>query len=296
MSASENTIEHLAQQRTSADGAIHYERSGQGEPLLLLHGIGSSLRIWDPVLPMLTSHYDVIAVDLPGHGGSPIVNDGTPPDAASFARILARFMDELGIETAHLAGNSLGGWTALELAKLGRSRSVICLSPAGLWRGRAPVYDIVLFRVSRWLARTLLPVAPTVLASTIGRTLFLAHLIGRPWSLPPNAALEATRTFVRTPGFEATFRATTRESFAGGRQIAAPVTVAWGGRDRVLLPRLARFHDELPPQTRWLTLAGCGHVPTYDAPDLVARTILSGTHPAWVSGGEDRFTSVFHQQ
>ena len=160
MSASENTIEHLAQQRTSADGAIHYERSGQGEPLLLLHGIGSGLRIWDPVLPMLTPHYDVIAVDLPGHGESPVLDDSTPPDAATFALALARFMDELGIATAHLAGNSLGGWTALELAKLGRARSVAALSPAGLWRGRAPVYDIVLFRVSRWLARTLLPSLP----------------------------------------------------------------------------------------------------------------------------------------
>ncbi|HEU4783671.1 MAG TPA: alpha/beta fold hydrolase [Ktedonobacterales bacterium] len=298
MSASENTIEHLARQRMSADGAIHYERSGQGEPLLLLHGIGSSLRIWDPVLPMLTSHYDVIAVDLPGHGDSPILNDDTSPDAAGFARALAGFMDELGIETetAHLAGNSLGGWTALELAKLGRARSVVCLSPAGLWRGRAPVYDIVLFRVSRWLARTLLPVAPTVLASPIGRTLVLAHLIGRPWSLPPSAALEAVRTFVRTPGFEPTFRATTRESFAGGRQIDVPVTVAWGGRDRVLLPGLARFHDELPPPTRWLTLPGCGHVPTYDAPALVARTILSGTHPAWAGGEEDHAMPVVRQR
>jgi pimeloyl-ACP methyl ester carboxylesterase len=296
MSANENTIEQLARQRVSANGAIHYERSGQGEPLLLLQGIGSGLRIWDPLLPMLTSHYDVIAVDLPGHGESPVLDDSTPPDAATFALALARFMDELGIETAHQAGNSLGGWTALELAKLGRARSVIALSPAGLWRGQAPVYDIVLFRVSRWLARTLLPVAPAVLASPIGRTLFLAHLIGRPWSLPPNAALEAVRTFVRTPGFEPTFRATTRESFAGGRQIEAPVTVAWGGRDRVLLPGLARFRDELPPQTRWLTLPGCGHVPTYDDPSLVAHTILSGTHALGAGGGVDRSMSASRQQ
>ena len=289
MFANEHLAEGLARQRMSVDGALHYERSGQGEPLLLLHGIGSNLRIWDPVLPLLTPLFDVIAVDLPGHGGSPVLDDGAP-DAAGFARILARFMDELSIETAHLAGNSLGGWTALELAKLGRARSVICLSPAGLWRDKTPVYDIVLFRVSRWLARTLLPVAPVVLGSPIGRTLFLAHLIGRPWSLPPNAALEAVRTFVRAPGFEATFRATTRERFAGGRQIEAPVTVAWGGRDRVLLPGLARVRDELPPQTRWLTLPGCGHVPTYDDPGLVARTILSGTHSERASSESIRST------
>jgi pimeloyl-ACP methyl ester carboxylesterase len=281
----DNTSQPFAPQ-TSIKGAIHYERSGSGEPLLLLHGIGSGLRIWDPVLRLLTPHHDVIVVDLPGHGESPLPDDGTSPDAAGFARVLAGFMGTLGIEAAHLAGNSLGGWTALELAKQGRARSVTCLSPAGLWRGKAPLYDVLLFRATRWLARTLLPAAPTLLASPAGRTLVLAHLFGRPWKLPPGAALEATRTFVRTPGFEPTFRATIRESFSGGRQIQAPVTIAWGGRDRVLLPGLARLRDELPTQTRWLTLPNCGHVPTYDDPGLVARVILGGTHLNRESGGE----------
>lgn len=273
-----------SQSQMSASGAIHYERSGHGEPLLLLHGIGSGLRVWDPVLPWLTPSHDVIAVDLPGHGESSLLDDGMSPDAASFARVLVDFMDELGIETAHLAGNSLGGWTALELAKLGRARSVVCLSPAGLWRRQTPYYDVVLFRVTRWLARTLLPIAPAFLASPVGRTLFMAHLFGRPWSLPPSAALEVVQTFVHAPGFESTFRATRRERFAGGRQIQAPVTVAWGTRDRVLLPGLARVRAELPPQTRWLTLPGCGHVPTYDDPRLVARTILRTTkHGTWTA-------------
>jgi pimeloyl-ACP methyl ester carboxylesterase len=287
MTVKKNALQGSAQHHMSANGAIHYERSGNGEPLLLLHGLGSSLRIWDPVLTILTSDFDVIAVDLPGHGESPVLNGSMPPDAGGFAGVLARFMDELGVETAHLAGNSLGGWTALEMTKLGRARSVTCLSPAGLWRSRAPQYDIILFRVTRWLARTLLPVAPTVLASPIGRTLSLAHLMGRPWNLPPSAALEAMQTFVRTPGFEPTFLAATREHFAGGRQIDVPVTIAWGGRDRVLLPGLARFRDEFPPQTRWLTLPGCGHVPTYDDPHLVARVIMNGTHPKRASGMED---------
>lgn len=275
MFAREETIRPLAR-RKSSDGAIHYERSGSGEPMVLLHGLGSGLRIWDPVLRWLTTSFDVIAVDLPGHGDSPVSHDGVDP--AGFARVLANFMDELGIATAHLVGNSLGGWTALELAKLGRARSVVCLSPAGLWHDRTPGYDVVLFRVTRWLARTLLPVAPALLAMPIGRMLVFSHMMGRPWRLPAKAALEATRTFVHAPGFERTFRATLDESFTDGQQISAPVTVAWGGRDRVLPPRLARFHDQLPPQTRWLTLPGCGHVPTYDDPGLVARTILNGTH------------------
>lgn len=278
MVARGNMMHPLARQ-TGLSGALQYERSGRGEPLILLHGIGSDLRIWDPLLPWLTPHHDVIALDLPGHGLSPLTSDITP-NAAGFARALAAFMDELGIESAHIAGNSLGGWTALELAKLGRARSVTCLSPAGLWRhDRAPRYDIVLFRLIRWLARTLLPVAPAVVASPVGRTLLMALLFGRPWNVPPSAALDAVRTFARTPGFEPTFRATTHERFSGGAQIRVPVTVAWGGRDRMLLPGLARLHDELPSQTRWRILPGCGHVPTYDDPGLVARAVLSGAHP-----------------
>jgi pimeloyl-ACP methyl ester carboxylesterase len=293
MLAKDNTSRQAPQQ-IGVSSAIHYERSGSGEPLLLLHGLGSGLRMWDPILPLLTPHHDVIAVDLPGHSDSPLMDD-SEAGAASFARALAGFLDELGIETAHLVGNSLGGWTALEMAKLGRARSVVCLSPAGLWRDGAPFYDVALFRVTRWLARMTLPAAPALLASSVGRTLFLAHLFGRPWNLSPGAALEAVRTFVHTPGFEPTFRATLHESFVGGSQIHAPVTVAWGGRDRVLLPGLARLRDELPPQTRWLTLPGCGHVPTFDDPNLVAHTILSVTHPERESDDKDRAIPISRQ-
>ena len=275
--------EHITRgltQRVSDLGAIHYERSGRGEPLLLLHGIGSGLRVWDPIIPLLTPYLDVIAVDLPGHGDSPLMEGDAPPDATAFARALAAFLDSLGIETAHLAGNSLGGWTALELAKLGRARSVVCLSPAGLWRGQTPLYDRIVFRVSRWWARATLPVAPALLAGSLGRTLLLGVMFGRPWKLSPGASLDIVRTFVGAPGFEPTFRATLRERFSGGRMIQAPVTVAWGERDHVLLAGLARLRDELPPQTQWLTVPGCGHVPTYDDPGRVARIMLNSTRHA----------------
>ena len=95
MLTKENTVQRWKQSQTSARGALHYERSGHGEPLLLLHGIGSGLRVWDPVLPWLAPYHEVIAVDLPGHGESPLLDDGTAPDAAGFARVLADFMDQL---------------------------------------------------------------------------------------------------------------------------------------------------------------------------------------------------------
>ena len=278
MVATRDTAQHVAPQ-ISVNGAIHYEWSGRGQPVLLLHGIGSGLRIWDPLLPWLMPHHDVIAVGLAGHGESPLLpDDGPPPDRWIRARaggLPGRAGHRDGAPGGQLARRVDGAGAG----ETGLARWVVCLSPAGLWRDGVPSYDVALFRVTRGLARRLLPAAPALLATPVGRTLVLAHLYGRPWKLPPGAALEAMRTFAHMPAFEPTFRATIRESFSGGRQIQVPVTVAWGGRDCVLLPGLARLREELPPQTRWLTLPGCGHVPTYDDPDLVARTILSGMHP-----------------
>jgi pimeloyl-ACP methyl ester carboxylesterase len=115
--------------------------------LLLIHGTGGSLRVWDPVVPLLAARRTVISVDLPGFGASPpLMPSGPPPTPAGFAVVLADLLRQLGHSTAHVAGNSVGGWTALEMAKLGAARSVVArsvvaLSPAGLWARRAPLYD-----------------------------------------------------------------------------------------------------------------------------------------------------------
>ena len=115
--------------------------------MLLIHGTGGSLRVWDPVVPLLAARRTVISVDLPGFGASPpLMPSGPPPTPAGFAVVLADLLRQLGHSTAHVAGNSVGGWTALEMAKLGAARSVVArsvvaLSPAGLWARRAPLYD-----------------------------------------------------------------------------------------------------------------------------------------------------------
>ena len=112
---------------------LAYQRAGNGEPLLLLHGTGGSLRHWAPLWSILAAQRALVAVDLPGHGNSdPPPNDGdhTP---VGYAATLADFLDRLGIGTAHVAGPSVGGWTALELAKLGRAPSVVAIAPGGLW-------------------------------------------------------------------------------------------------------------------------------------------------------------------
>jgi pimeloyl-ACP methyl ester carboxylesterase len=105
---------------------------GTGEPLLLVHGTGNSLHVWDPVVERLAARMTVIAVDLPGFGASPpLTSAGPPPAPAGFAGVLTDFLGQLGHSTAHIAGHSVGGWTALEMAKLGACRPTSC-SPCAL--------------------------------------------------------------------------------------------------------------------------------------------------------------------
>src|ERR1044071_2049315 len=105
-------------------------RSGAGSRYVLIHGLGGEGCVWEPVLPGLEPHHEVIAVDLPGFGRSRPLPGGVTPTPRALAEAVAELLDELGIETAHLAGNSLGGWVALELALLGRARSVVGVCPA----------------------------------------------------------------------------------------------------------------------------------------------------------------------
>jgi pimeloyl-ACP methyl ester carboxylesterase len=256
---------------------LHYEVNGTGAPLLLIHGTGSSLRVWDPVVHLLAARRTVIAVDLPGFGVSPPMTSGPPPTPAGYARVLAELLRELGYDSAHVAGNSVGGWTALEAAKLGVARSVVALAPAGLWARRAPLYAGLSLSVTRLSCRLLDPLMPALLSRPLGRKLMMWQQFAHPEGVPARAAVEAAKAFAYSPGFDEHLIATSRERFVGGHSLAVPVTVAFGGRDRLLLRHQSRHRKELPPQTRWLELPNCGHVPTYDAPSLVAEVLLDGS-------------------
>jgi pimeloyl-ACP methyl ester carboxylesterase len=106
-------------------------RAGTGPPLLLIHGLGLAWRCWKPVLAELEREHDVVAIDLPGFGAAPGL-DGTPPTIDALCDRVEADLDREGLDAVHVAGNSLGGWVALELARRGRGRSVVAFAPAGL--------------------------------------------------------------------------------------------------------------------------------------------------------------------
>jgi pimeloyl-ACP methyl ester carboxylesterase len=256
---------------------LAYSRSGSGEPLVLLHGQGLSRRSWDPVIACLTAHRDVIAVDLPGHGDSrrQMPAEGVAP--ADLAVAVTELLDDLGLDTVHVAGNSLGGWVALEVARLGRARTVTALSPAGLWRRTAPAYVRTSMRQSRLNSKLVRLVAPKAPQTRLARAVFMMTASGRPWSVPYEPAHRAVHDMASAAGFRETLRGLESSRFRGGSAIRVPVTVAFGSRDRVLLRGSARRRTELPSQTHLVSLRGCGHLAMVDAPRTVAALLLDGS-------------------
>ena len=245
------------------------------EPLVLLHGLGSYARTWEPVVPHLAGEREVVALDLPGFGDAPPLPNGEEPTPSVLARAVAAELDARGLDTVHVAGNSLGGWVGLELAKLGRTRSVCALSPAGFWQGWERTYVTVSLRNARAAARAAEPVVDRVMQSGIARRLALGQMTARGERMPAPAAAAALRNLARSPGWDATLQAMHAREFTGGNEVPPPVTIAWAEKDRLLLRRQAARARAALPFARHIVLTGCGHVPSWDDPRLVADAILT---------------------
>jgi pimeloyl-ACP methyl ester carboxylesterase len=246
-------------------------RRGSGEPLLLLHGLGASAGVWEPVIALLTDEREVTALDMPGFGSAPALPRGTEPSAANLAVALRARCAELGIERPHVAGNSLGGWVGLEMGRAGWAASVTALSPAGLWRAPPGPRR----RDTRAWARRLRPLVSLALLLPAARTRMLSALAARPGLIPPPAGRKLVLGWIDANGYDSANKAMRSHAFEpSGFPPALPVTIAWGERDRLVGPPRA---DRRPANARFLVMPGVGHTPMWDDPKLVARVLLEGS-------------------
>jgi pimeloyl-ACP methyl ester carboxylesterase len=248
------------------------------EPLVLFHGLTMSARAWSRTRPLLEDDYEVITPTALGHrGGRPATR--RPATIADVVDDAERTLDALGLETAHLAGNSMGGWMALELARRGRARTVCALSPAGTWdvtsrehrRTRAVLSQT---RTDTRRSRALLPLA-------------LRSAAVRRFALRGTAADGARVAREELLGVVADLLACdiaqdlldTTEALAPMLDpLPCPVTIAWSERDALLLPAVnGAMARTLVPGADHITLPGVGHVPMLDDPALVAATIRAST-------------------
>jgi pimeloyl-ACP methyl ester carboxylesterase len=251
---------------------VIYERRGQGSPLVLLHGIGHRWQAWEPVLDLLAERHDVIALDLPGFGLSPLVADREYTMPAAVEMSVEIFAD-LGLDRPHVAGNSLGGVLALELASRGLVRSATALAPAGFWTARDRAWALGMLTALRVSGRAPARLRDFVVNRKLMRLIGASMLFGRPSRLTAEMLLADLACLAASPGFDVVARAGRGYVFASPAP-RVPVTVVWGSRDRILWPRQARRAARLLPDASHVMLAGCGHIPMGDDPDRVAELIV----------------------
>lgn len=254
---------------------LSHHRVGSGDPVLLIHGVGSQWQIWEPVTERVAREREVVAVDLPGMGGSPTLPIGVVPNVAALTDAVAGFMDERGLTRPVVGGNSLGGFIGLELAARGRARAVVAVSPGGFGTPWEMAVGRGNLRLGAWAARKAPERIEWFLRRPRGRNLSLRATVGRPTQMSAAAAIGATRNLAASVGFEPTIQVISRERFRRGADVQVPVALVWGTRDYVLFPWQARRAMREMPQARHVPLPGAGHVPTWDAPDEIARELLS---------------------
>ena len=242
------------------------------EPLLLLHGLTSSAQIWADVEPHLRDDFDVIIPNAPGHRGGPAVEGRA--SVRGLIDMTERVLDDRGITRAHIAGNSLGGWTAIELARRGRALSVCALSPAGFWPGadRRSLRGVRKLRRLRYAAILSLPMAPLAMRIALVRKLALRDVARHGERFTPAQAVQAVRDMVACSVTREIFA--TRDSVETLDPAPCPITLAWAEHDRILPPDIcAPVAKQRIAGARYIELADVGHVPMIDDPRLCAETI-----------------------
>ena len=257
------------------------ERHGSGEPLVLVHGVTHRRQIWYPVVDKLAEHYEVVLVDLPGHGQSdPFVLDGLSVKDA-LRRDFEQFLRDEDLHRPHVAGNSLGGLVALHAGSNGHARSVTCLSPAGFWRDEAE------FAYTRRFFTSLLQITArlgdrtedVVVRAAPVRLAVFGFLMAKPSRVPVDHVRGDIRGFMKArPALRTLLDAA--EPFTDPIPLDVPVTIAWAGRDLVLPVSQARTAKQRLPHAEHVVLRGVGHVPMFDNPELIAKVIKRGATPS----------------
>lgn len=252
-------------------------RCGRGEPLLLLHPFTTSHDVWAEVVPTLAHEYDVVAATLPGHWGGPPLRR-RDVSLTAYADGVEAMLDELGWDTCHVAGNSIGGWLAFELARRGRARSVTAIAPAGSWTRWSREEIVVGGKFLGLYAAAALGHLLGERAHRLPRPLVLKIVSHHPRKVSRERAVNFVRAGSRCPSFLPFVISELRGSSAtdvAGLDAEVPVRLVLCEKDLLLPPdRYGRPYAEAMPDADVVVLDDVGHIPMFEDPDLVAQTIL----------------------
>ncbi|MBI4897042.1 MAG: alpha/beta hydrolase [Actinobacteria bacterium] len=256
--------------------------TGAKPPLLLLHGFPGTPVMWEPLLPYLTPHHEVHAIALPGHHGGPPLHVGADEHVVeTMADAVERQMDELGLDRAHIAGNSLGGWLSLLLTDRGRAISTVAIAPAGGWSPGLFINlrTLLIFRRTQLALGTIYGLLNELAARPRSRRLLFWDTVAYPARLPGPLAQQWLAAAADTPILNTVLKQSPHigapKALPGA---TGPIRVAWGTKDRLLpFERTSKGWRPALADAEWVMLPGLGHVPMSDDPELVAKTILEVT-------------------
>jgi 3-oxoadipate enol-lactonase len=246
---------------------LHYLAEGTGQPVFLLHGLGSSSNDWLFQMPEFTRHFRVIAPDFRGHGQSSLIT--SPITISTLAADIAALMDALQLSIAHIVGLSLGGMVAQQLAidfPQRVDRLVLANTFAHLWPTRLPEYYTLLRRA---IVSMLLPMHVT--ASVVASDLFprpdQAELRQAVTERVGDNELRSYRSFIKAIRTFDTRRQLQR--------IQAPTLILTGERDNVVPRGCQRQLVEGIPHAQWQLVADSGHATPIDQPAEFNRLVLN---------------------
>lgn len=257
---------------------LYTERTGTGKPVVLVHGLGSSIRTWDAILPMLQEQREVIAIDLPGFGKSePLTGDVT---IATLTDAVEQFLREENLDGADIVGSSMGARIVVEMARRGHTGNVIALDPGGFWNDTQVRIFNGSITASVALVRRIQAILPSLVTKAAGRTALLAQFSAAPWKLDPDLVLTELRGFATSPSLDEARKSLAhgpRQEGAPGGTIKGTLAFGWGRRDKVTPLSEAAVAMSLYPDATLHVFEECGHFPHWDQPQETARFILDAT-------------------
>ncbi|AQT81326.1 alpha/beta hydrolase [Mycolicibacterium litorale] len=260
-------------------GAADGRRPG-GEPILLLHPFMMSSYVWADVAPRLadTGRYEVFAPTMAGHNGGPHTRS-VFLDTNTLADHVERQLDELGWDTAHVVGNSLGGWVAFELERRGRARTLTAIAPAGGWHRWSPVkYEIVGKFVAGapvWLTALLL--GERALRLPGAKAAASVPISATPAGLTDEQLREIIDDVTHCRAYyQLLIKALLLPGLMELTETNIPTHLVVCERDRVLPhPRFTKhFLKHIPAIDKVTRLDGVGHIPMFEAPQRIADLIV----------------------
>ncbi|MET0128429.1 MAG: alpha/beta hydrolase [Solirubrobacterales bacterium] len=253
-------------------------RGGSGSPMVCLHGFTDTWRSWELILPQLEAEHDVLALTLAGHAGGPPIEGEISNEV--LADGVERAMDEAGFETAHIVGNSLGGYVSLQIAERGRATTVVALAPSGGWADDSYRDALAFFRTMHPMLEAAAPYADALLATPEGRRQATEFVTTNYEHIPAELLGHQLRSAVACEGFIPMIEFGERGDWSlEPERITCPVRIVWGTEDKILpWPSAAtRFREDWVPNADWVVLDGIGHCPQLDVPTETAQLILDFT-------------------